>query len=133
MSFLLDTNILSEYLRRPSGLTHRFIQHGGRLYTSSISLAELYDWAFGRHDPAPTLAAIGAVLEHEVVVLPFDADCAEAFGRLRLDPRRGGIGIDDMDLLIATTAFVFDLTLVTHNTVHFARIPDLRLEDWLTP
>jgi predicted nucleic acid-binding protein len=36
-----------------------------------------------------------------------------------------------MDLLIAATALVYDLTLVTHNTRHFQGIPDLRLEDWL--
>ena len=48
MSFLLDTNVLSAYLRRPSGLAHRFVQHSGRLYTSAISLSELYVWTFAR-------------------------------------------------------------------------------------
>lgn len=52
MSYLLDTNILSAHLRRPSGLQHRFVQHSGRLYTSSVALAELYDWAYRRPDPA---------------------------------------------------------------------------------
>ncbi len=51
MSFLLDTNILSAHLRRPAGLAHRFFQHSGRLYTSGVSLAELYDWVNGRRDP----------------------------------------------------------------------------------
>jgi tRNA(fMet)-specific endonuclease VapC len=133
LSFLLDTNILSEHLRRPAGLAHRFIQHSGRLYTSSISLAELYDWAKGRKDPAPTLVAIQDPLTYEVSVIPFDADCAEEFGRLRGDLRSRGIGVDNMDLLIGTTALVYDLTLVTHNTRHFEGIPGLRIEDWLTP
>ena len=31
MTYLLDTNILSAHLRRPSGLQHRFVQHAGRL------------------------------------------------------------------------------------------------------
>jgi predicted nucleic acid-binding protein len=35
--------------------------------------------------------------------------------------------------MIAATALVHDLTLVTHNTKHFTPIPDLRLDDWLTP
>ena len=48
MSFLLDTNILSAHLRRPAGLAHRFFQHSGRLYTSGVSLAELYDWVNGQ-------------------------------------------------------------------------------------
>jgi len=46
MSFLLDTNILSAHLRRPAELAHRFFQYSGRLYTSSVCLAELYVWAY---------------------------------------------------------------------------------------
>jgi len=42
MSFLLDTNICSEHLKRPSGLVHRFIQHSGRLHISTVVLGELY-------------------------------------------------------------------------------------------
>jgi predicted nucleic acid-binding protein len=37
MSFLLDTNILSAHLRRPSGLAHRFFQYSGQLYRSSVA------------------------------------------------------------------------------------------------
>ncbi len=55
MSFLLDTNILSAHLRRPSGLAHRFIQHSGRLYTSSVALAELFVWAYKKSDPEKSL------------------------------------------------------------------------------
>lgn len=40
MSFLLDTNICSAHLKRPSGLTHRFVQHGGGLYVSTVVLGE---------------------------------------------------------------------------------------------
>lgn len=50
MSYLLDTNILSAHLRRPSGLQHRFVQHSGRLYTSSVALAELYDLTLVTHN-----------------------------------------------------------------------------------
>jgi len=31
MSFLLDTDTCSHHMKRPTGLTHRFIQHMGRL------------------------------------------------------------------------------------------------------
>jgi tRNA(fMet)-specific endonuclease VapC len=134
MSFLLDTNILSAHLRRPAGLVHRLIQHSGRLYyASSVSLAELYDWVWGRLDPAPTRAAVQKLLMYEVTGIPLDVDCAEEFGRLRVDLRRRGLTVDNLDLLIAATALVYDLTLVTHNTRHFQNIPNLRLEDWLTP
>lgn len=35
------------------------------------------------------------------------------------------------DLLIAATAIVHDLTLVTHDLSHFQRVPKLRVADWL--
>jgi len=38
-----------------------------------------------------------------------------------------------MDLMLAATALVHDLTLVTHNTADFVNVPGLRLEDWLIP
>ena len=38
-----------------------------------------------------------------------------------------------MDLLIAATALVHNLTLVTHNVRDFANVPDLMIQDWLSP
>ena len=133
MSFLLDTDILSTHLRRPSGLTHRFIQHSGRLYTSSVALAELYVWAHNRPDPARPLSAINSLLLQEIGLLDYDQDCAHEFGRVRSELRRSGIEVATFDLMIASTALVYDLTLVTHNTKDYQNIPNLRLEDWLTP
>ena len=69
MSFLLDTNILSAHLRRPAGLAHRFFQHSGRLYTSGVSLAELYDWVNGRRDPDPLRASVQKLLSSRFVDL----------------------------------------------------------------
>ena len=133
MSFLLDTNHLSAHLRRPSGLAHRFFQHSGRLYTPSIALAELYVWAYRRPDSTEALASIRTMLFHEVSVVDYSNDCANEFGRIRVELRRQGMEVPTVDLMIASVAIVFDLTLVTHNTSDFKNIPGLRLEDWLTP
>jgi tRNA(fMet)-specific endonuclease VapC len=131
VSFLLDTNILSAHLRRPAGLAHRFFQHSGRLFTSALSLAELHDWVNRRRDPEPLRTAVRKLLTFEVSLIPFDADCAEEFGRLRANLRPQGISVDSMHLLIGATALVYDLTIVSQNTRHFRHIPGLRLEDWL--
>ena len=37
------------------------------------------------------------------------------------------------DLIIAATAVVHGLTLVTHNVGHFSHLPTLALQDWLAP
>jgi tRNA(fMet)-specific endonuclease VapC len=133
MSFLLDTNICSAQIRRPSGLMHRFVQYSGRLFVPTVVLAELYVWAYLRPDPREFLQAIAIFLEYDVETLGFDEVSAEQFGKLRVQLQRGGIAVSPMDLLIASVALAHDLTLVTHNTQHFQAIPDLQLEDWLMP
>ncbi len=37
----------------------------------------------------------------------------------------------EIDLLIASTALVYDLTMITHNVSDFARVPGLKLDDWI--
>ena len=133
MSCLLDTNICSAHIRRPSGLMHRFVQHSGRLFVPTVVLAELYVWAYQRPDPSEILTALATFLKYDVELLGFDEVSAERFGRLKVELERDGITTSPMDLLIASVARAHDLTLVTHNTAHFQDIPGLRLEDWLTP
>ncbi len=132
MSYLLDTNIVSAHLRRPAGLTHRFIQHSGRLSIPTLVLAELYAWAHGRDNPAPVLEKIRLLLE-DVELLGFEQESAERFGIIQRQLLRRGITVSPVDLMIAAVALVHDLTVVTHNTKDFQNIPGLRLEDWLTP
>jgi len=132
MSYLLDTNICATHFRRPAGLTHRFIQHGGRLFIPTVVLAELYAGAYHVSNPQPLLQKIEDFLQ-DVQVLPFDDDCAEQFGKVRGSLLQCGITVPVMDLMIASVALVHDLTLVPHNTGDFRSIPALRLDDWLVP
>jgi tRNA(fMet)-specific endonuclease VapC len=132
MTYLLDTNIISAHLRRPAGLQHRFIQHGGRIAVPTIVLAELYAWAFGKDDPLSLSKTIATVLE-DLSIVDFDAASALEFGRLRVELRRQGKAVSPPDLMIASTALAHDLIVVTDNTRHFEVIPDLRRENWLEP
>lgn len=45
--------------------------------------------------------------------------------------RQQGKLIDDFDLLIGTTALKDNMTLVTDNVKHLARIPGLHIENWV--
>jgi len=105
--------------------------YSGRLYTSSIALAELFVWAYNRPDPTVVLNAVDELLFHEVALLDYDRDCANEFGRVRMDLRRQGIEVPTVDLMIASVALVYDLTMVTHNTPDFQNIAGLRLDDWV--
>jgi tRNA(fMet)-specific endonuclease VapC len=132
MSFLLDSDICSAYLRRPGPLFARFMQHGGQLWISTITLSDMYTWAYKQADPNPILEKVQDFLR-DVRGLPFDEACAMELGKLRGSLLRQGITVSPVDLMIGTIALVHNLTLVTHNTVDFQNIPGLRLEDWLTP
>lgn len=132
MSFLLDTNICSAHMRRPAGLAHRFIQYSGQLAVPTIVLAELYAGAYMLPNPAKILTGINDLLD-DVAVLPFDAACAEQFGKLRGVLKQQGLAANPIDLQIAAVALTHNLALVTHNTRDFQAIPGLTLEDWLTP
>ncbi len=132
MSFLLDTNILSAHLRRPAAFAHRFFQYSGRLYTSSVALAELFVWAYKRPDPRKALKNIEELLDEDVTLLNYDLESANEFGRVRIGLRRQGIEVPTTDLMIGSVALFYDLTLVTHNVVDYQRIPGLRIEDWLS-
>jgi hypothetical protein len=106
VSFLLDTNILSAHLRRPAGLAHRFFQHSGRLYTSGVSLAELYDCLKGEAlvilaDPqrmirAGARAVDGWAKENGFTVLFCSGNLAlrEMYENLRDDPTAKLILVD---------------------------------------
>jgi len=65
-------------------------------------------------------------------VLPFDQAAVWAYGDLRASLEREGQPIGALDTMIAAHALSVDAPLVTHNTREFARVPGLRLENWVT-
>jgi tRNA(fMet)-specific endonuclease VapC len=132
MRFLLDTNICSAHMRRPGRLAHRFIQHSGQLVISSVVLAELYAGAYKHPQPGRILGLISDILR-EIVVVDFDSQTAEEFGKIRGGLLQRGIVVATADLMIAANTIQHGLTLVTHNTADYRHIPGLILDDWLIP
>ena len=54
----------------------------------------------------------------------------ETFGSLKAELGSKGKGVDDFDLVIASTALALNYTLVTNNEKHFRRVPGLAVENW---
>ena len=59
-----------------------------------------------------------------------DDRAAEEYGKVRALLAALGTPIGPNDLLIAAIALANQMTLVTHNTAEFSRVPGLALEDW---
>jgi tRNA(fMet)-specific endonuclease VapC len=65
--------------------------------------------------------------------LTFDDAATIEYALIRTDLAKRGQLMSEMDLLIASIARANDLTLVTHNTSEFSRVPGLKLVDWEVP
>ena len=130
MSFLLDTDICSEHLKGNRRVQGRFLQNTGNLYVSTITLAELYAWTNRTGAPRSRAEGVNELLA-DVKVLDVDLAVATQYGQTQAALLDQGQPIPSMDLLIAATALVHGLTMVTHNTKDFVRVPNLTVIDWL--
>lgn len=63
-------------------------------------------------------------------VLEFEEEDARQAGQIRAHLASTGTPLGPYDVLIAGQAKTRELTLVTHNTTEFQRVPGLKLEDW---
>jgi tRNA(fMet)-specific endonuclease VapC len=115
VSFLVDADIVSAHFRGRGKVTSRLLQHTGRLSMSAVTLAELKTWLY-RHNTPQRYRDELAVLSAEFVLFPVDADVAERFGEVGARLLDRGQSCATPDLLIAATALVHDLTLVTGNS-----------------
>ncbi len=132
MTYLLDTNICIYVIRgRPPQVLARLQRCAlGEIGLSTVTLAELQYGVAKSAFPARNQQALDAfTLPLEIV--PFDTAATRAYGPLRAALERHGTPIGAMDLLIAAHALSLDVTLATNNTREFARVPGLRVENWV--
>jgi tRNA(fMet)-specific endonuclease VapC len=131
VTHLLDTNAWIEVLNRPQGkVASRLAAHKPvDVALCSVALGELLVGAYKSAKPQRNLTLV-LQLVHQFRSLTFDDLAADQYARIRATLESQGTPIGPYDMQIAGIALVHDLTVVTHNTADFQRIPNLRLEDW---
>jgi tRNA(fMet)-specific endonuclease VapC len=128
----LDTNSCVDHLRRgqASNVTAKLAAApAGSVVLCSVVIAELLYGAHRSARKAQTLSQVQSFCG-PFRSLPFDDRAAQEYGRIRALLAGLGMSIGPNDLLIASIALANGLTLVTHNTSEFGRVPGLKLEDW---
>jgi tRNA(fMet)-specific endonuclease VapC len=136
---VLDTNHVSE-LDRGSIFAANFERRRGRskvaIFTTVVTMEEmLHGWIalIRQCRDAASQVACYSRLEQSVRtladwdILPFDADAVRIFADLRKQRLRVGT----MDLKIAAIVLAHDATLLTRNVVDFAKVPGLKIDNWL--
>lgn len=131
--YLLDTNICIYAINgRHPNLTKKLLSvHPREIFISSITVGEMEYGAVKSHWGERTRQIMHTFLAN-YDTLPFTDSDAALFGAFRAQLESAGITIGVLDVMIAAQSVSNDLTVVTHNTREFIRIPGIRLEDWAT-
>ena len=128
-----DTNICIYLMKhQPPEVRERFAQcFVGDVVISAVTLAEL-ELGIAYSNPAAqrsNRSALESLLE-DIMVAPFDAKAAKAYGPIRAahkDRNR-----DALDKLIASHAVALGVTLVTNNEADFVNYAGLPVENWVS-
>ncbi|KAB2944277.1 MAG: PIN domain protein [Candidatus Methanoperedens nitroreducens] len=131
MKFLLDTNICI-YLLNGNEILKKKIGEIG-IYSLSISnatLAELYFGAYNSRNVSANMKRI-ETFKKNLIVYSDSSASAEAFGRFKSKLKAQGQIIEDFDILIASIAYANECILVTNNPIHFERIDEIKIENWM--
>jgi len=136
--FLLDTNVISELRKAKNGKAHpRVVQWStaqdiSDLFISAITLMELEVGVLRAHrKDARTGLALRNWLQNRVInnfqdrILPFGADEAVCCAKLHVPDQR-----PERDAIIAATAIVHGMIVVTRNVVDFPATGVTILNPW---
>ncbi len=138
MSFLLDTNVVSEWVKpRPEPRVVRFLEEvdEDRVFISVVTLGEL---RFGverlpagrRRQRLDDWVTYALPQRFEGRVLAVDAAVADVWGTIVARRGRAGKAIAAIDALLAATAEVHQLTLVTRNVSDFQSSVTTLFDPW---
>lgn len=132
--YLLDTNILSELIKRhpsPQLLSRLSSKPASTLFTSSICVMELRYGSALREDFEPFWQKVIQEIISRVNLVAVGEKEALAAGDILADLRKSGQIIGLEDVLIAASALTHQFSVVTGNVRHFTRVKGLQVENWL--
>lgn len=130
-SSMLDTDILSEFLRGNPKVIDKVDDHLKEYGYISLSIITYYEILNGllykdaKKQPLKFEDFVGLNK-----VIPLTKKMAKTAATIQADLRKKGLEIGHTDTLIAGSAMTSDLQLVTNNTEHFNRIKGLEIANW---
>ncbi len=130
MAYLIDTDTIIFALRGDDKVLEKFKENKNiPISISMITYAELIFGAKLSQNEQKNMIKVNHIRD----IYPIEElneGVMEVFADIKAKMVEKGIRIEDMDLLIASTAIYNELVLVTNNTKHFKNIPNLKLENW---
>lgn len=131
MVYLLDTNIVSYWMRGDKRLIKKIRSHKpSELSMSTITLAEIYYGIEKSPVKKQERREKLELIKNQLELYPFDELAARRYSVIRTRLEKNGTVISERDLQIASIAMAKKLIVVTHNVKEFERIKNLTVEDW---
>ena len=129
---LLDTDTVIEFFRKNPVVADRvagYLEHHERL---SIAIITYYEVLRGlKYLMVDKQLRAFENFAADSEILPVDLDAARKAAEVYAGLRKQGQLISEADILIAGVALVNNCILVTNNTAHFSRVPNLQIENWI--
>jgi tRNA(fMet)-specific endonuclease VapC len=127
MRYLLDSDWIINYLAGNTDAKETLLRiDPDDIGISLVTVAEVYESAYNFANPEAHLEKFRD-FHNSFHLLDLNLPIIETFAEVRAHLRRRGELIADFDILLGATALHYDLTLLTYNTRHFARIPHLKM------
>lgn len=131
MKYLIDTCVVSDFVKGESGVVGRLLSLApDDIAVSVISRMEVEYGLAINPERAKRLRRPLESFFQSVHQLPMTVEDALSAASIRSELKRIGRPIGPYDVLLAGTALQRDLTFVTSNTGEFERIRDLHIENW---
>jgi tRNA(fMet)-specific endonuclease VapC len=128
---LIDTDILSMFLRGKEEVKSKFEEYLQYHPTISISILSYYEILSGlKHKDANKQLGSFLKLCEGVSIISITKESCQKSADIYANLKKSGEIIDDVDILIAGICLENSLALVTNNTKHFQRIKDIEIVNW---
>ena len=129
---MLDTDILSEFLRRNPSVVAKVDEHLRKYGAISLSIITYYEIMNGLlyKDAKKQFKRFNNFVKQNKVI-PLTLRSAKKSAELFAELRKKGKEIGHTDTIIAGIAMTNKLQLITNNTNHFNRIKGLEIDNWM--
>lgn len=130
MSYLIDTDIIIYSIKGNHIVRNHFLE--AENIPKAISVISYGELLFGAKKSRNTEKNLAVVYKIKELfpIINIDKAVIETFSGLKAKMQKKGNIIEDMDLLIASTALTMNSILVTNNKKHFIKIDGLKIENW---
>lgn len=128
---LIDTDTLSYFFRNQPevvAMLDKYLEEHGFVNLSVITYYEVLNGLYFKDAKNKLTSFEEFVALNEV--LPLTDEIAKKAAEIYASLRKKGVIVGHNDIMIASTAIVNDMVLITNNTKHFKDIEGLEIENW---